>query len=88
MFSTETIYKKNPLVSWQKLDNQVLIISEDNQHAHELNEIAAFFWERLDEMPLKKIMQDLTDNYDVDDATLANDITVLVNDLKNKKLIL
>jgi alkyl hydroperoxide reductase subunit AhpC len=88
MFSTEKIYQRNPLTSWQKLDQQVLIISEDNQYAHELNEIAAFVWERLDTKNISDIASELIENYEVENSTLLTDLRDLVIDLQNKKLVL
>jgi hypothetical protein len=88
MFSIEKIYKKNPLTSWQKLDQQILIISEDNQFAHELNEIAAYAWERFDTKTISEIATELVEEYEVESSTLLSDLESLVMDLQNKNLVL
>jgi hypothetical protein len=88
MFSTDKIIHKNPLTSWQKLDNQILIISEDNQYAHELNEVAAYVWERLDSRTINEMVIELAQEYEMDNSTLLADVQKLLIDLQGKKLLL
>jgi hypothetical protein len=45
----ENLYSKNPLLSWRKIGEEVLILDTKGQKkSHSLNKTASFIWDKID----------------------------------------
>ncbi len=83
---------KNNIVTRKIADETILVPIYGNladmQRIFSLTPVAAFIWERLDGVrPLKDIRMDITQTFDVDEATAGADISELIHSLAGFRLI-
>ncbi len=83
----EKIFKKKSNCVSRKIDDELVIVPikddvADMDFLYTLNETASFVWNRLDgETSLKKIAEQLTENYEVDYETASEDVVKVINEI-------
>jgi len=80
---------RNPQLAWREIDGEILIISPEDSQVHELNETAAFVWNRADGVrSVEEIAAELTAEFDVTIESARADIADLIAQLADKGLLL
>lgn len=76
-------------LSWKKLGDFTLILdSKGENQAHQLNEIGSIIWEYCDgEKTHEELITHLSSLYDTTSQQLSLDISLYIEELKNKKLL-
>lgn len=79
-------YSKN--ISWQLIDNQILIIDEISKKEFVLKEIGKEFWILIKSHHLfKEIVKILSERYNVANDIIISDMKEFTDDLISKKLL-
>lgn len=77
------------LVSWRIIDNQVMFLHKKEKSFCKLNETSSFIWKRADGRTLiKKIIDLVSSEYDVDRDTAEKDALEFIKDLLKKKIFI
>ncbi len=72
----------------QKLGDEAVLLNLDDEHYYGLNEVGARFWDLLEQYDnLSDIVEAILAEYDVDEATVHNNIRALLIDLIEKGLV-
>ena len=78
--------KKKPGFVLRKICGENIIVAEGKENIDfskiiSMNESSAYLWEKLgnEEFDIRKMAKLLTEEYEVDEATALNDVTVLAN---------
>ena len=92
MDQSRTFQPKDDLVYRKVADESLLVpIREklaDMQRVFALNPVAALVWECLDgDTPVSRIVQNITEEFDVDSATAGNDVVAFIEDLIDQELV-
>lgn len=81
------MFQRNPDVAWRVYDGEAFMISSGNI-IHVLNETATDVWMFLEENKTTgEVAAMLAKRYEVDEGTAEKDALELLNDLKNKELV-
>ncbi len=87
----EEVYKINEKIAWREIDGQILILdSQQNQMAHDLNEMGTFIFLSLSQgMNLGEIQGFIVDHYpNLSQEQIQTDINHFMNELLKLNLIL
>jgi hypothetical protein len=84
-----TVPVRNPHLAWRQIEGEIVIISPEDSQVHELNETAAFVWMHADgASSVEEIADALTTEFDVAREAARADISELVGQLAEKRLLL
>ena len=73
----------NPDLSIRKIDNEIFIYDRNKALVHMFNETGVFFWEAIQAgLSFEKILEKLTDIYEIDYETAKNDLQEFTEQLK------
>lgn len=73
---------------WRKVDNQIIILSDEGRIIHTLNEVGTAVWPLLDgEHSIETIMKTITEQFEVDPETASADILTFLNKLVDLQLV-
>jgi hypothetical protein len=79
---------RNPKLAWREIDGEVVIISPEDSHVHELNETAAAIWTCADgDQTVDQIAGKIAAEYDVTPDAARSDVVELVELLTQKNLL-
>ncbi len=80
---------KAKLTPWQELDGKILVLTPRLNSVHELNETASWIWKNLGSgKDVQTMAQELAEEYDVNQDIAENDIRQILNEMKEKGLLL
>lgn len=76
-------------ISWTKMGDRVVILdSRDGRVYHEMDEVGSFIWENLEApIGLEKLVEQVTDEFDIDQAQASKDVQDFLESLKKQNLI-
>lgn len=79
----------NPYITFNKIDNEIIIISENGSRIFQLNPLASEIWGLLENgNDTTEIINVLTTRYDADIEIIKNDVQELIRKLINDNLII
>lgn len=82
-------YIRSSSITFEKIDNNLLLLNPKTTKAFECNEIITDLWEVLEsEMSFEEIIQTLLEEYEVDKEELTNDIKATLDKMIERELIL
>lgn len=82
------MFRRNPDVAWRVYDEEAFMISSGNI-VHRLNETATHVWTFLGESKsVDDVAEMMASVYDVDGETAKKDTLELLEELKNKELVI
>lgn len=80
---------RNPHLAWRQIEGEIVIISPEDSQVHELNETAAFVWMHADgARSVEEIADAMTEEFEVVREAARADISELVGQLTEKRLLL
>ncbi|MGH9775233.1 MAG: PqqD family protein [Candidatus Acidiferrales bacterium] len=81
---------RNPSLAWRAIEREIMIISPEDSHVHELNETASFIWNLLDgERTTTEIAELMCKEYDVSpEIALAHTEETIDSLLKSDLLLI
>jgi hypothetical protein len=73
-----------------KIDDEVVLMSMEADSYFGLDPIGSHIWELLSAKPatVNELVQSLTEDYDIDEATCIRDVEAFITDMSDRKLIL
>tara|TARA_R110002072_G_scaffold1989_3_gene16484 strand:- start:44626 stop:44892 length:267 start_codon:yes stop_codon:yes gene_type:complete len=76
-------------ISWTKMGERVVILdSRDGRVYHEMDEVGSFIWENLEApIGLEKLVEQVTDEFDIDQVQASKDVQDFLESLKKQNLI-
>ena len=81
-------YRVKPGLIAQSVDGELLILNRAQEQIHQLNPVASFIWQELDEqVSIEQLVQALTNKYDVKQDVAKHDLESLLNELSDLQLI-
>jgi hypothetical protein len=82
------LWQKNPILAWREIDDEIVIVSPNDNVLHELNETGSFVWKQLDgRRPAAEIAAGLAAEYDVRLEDALRDIETLLGELSSRQLL-
>lgn len=88
MIHTDTIPIPIKGLSVRELGNAIIIINENGDEMHSLDEVGSFIWQTIDGMSsFKDILAKLCGEYEVEKPTAEEDLKKFLTLLNEKKLI-
>lgn len=84
------IYFCNPKVMDSKIDEEIVIMSLEQNHYYGLEEVGSRIWEILQESPstIEKLCEKLSVEFDVEKEVCEQDTLQFLNQLIEEKLVL
>lgn len=76
-----------PNISWQLLDNEIIIVNEKNKKVYLLQNTAKDFWLAIDGKNIDDIVSSLYREYSAEYQQLEKDLKEFYENLKNLDLI-
>ena len=78
----------SPDVMMQELGDELVLLDMRSEHYFGLNEVGARVWQQMSEgCDLDTMVRTLTEEFDVDEATLRADVERLIADLADAGLV-
>lgn len=75
-------------LSTQDIDGELVILDKDNGQIHQLNPVASTIWQHIEAgLDIKAISEQLTQCYDIDEATAKADLDKVLQQFKELKLL-
>ena len=88
MTTLPTLVKMSPGVLFQELDDEAILLNLQNEHYYSLKESGVRMWRLLTEHgDVATVVEQLLEEYDVDEATLHRDLAKLIDWLAERGLI-
>ena len=88
MGETASKYKICENITWRKVDNETVVLNMETSEYYSANSTGAEIWELLDKKyPLKKIVDFIIHEYDINSKTAENNVTGFLKKLSELKLI-
>lgn len=82
------VWQKNPALAWREIDEETIIISPSESVMHELNDTGSFLWQNIDgHRSAADLATLLAQVYDVTHDVALADITALLSELSERKLV-
>ncbi len=89
MEAIDKVLKKENLTPWQEMEGQALVITPQKSSVHELNDTATFIWKQIDgQTSARSIIENLCEEFDVNEEEAQKDVLALVNEMKEKGLLI
>jgi len=83
------VIKNDKKAAYRVIDNEVMVVNLKKSTFHTLNTVGSFIWQQFDgKTPVKKIVHNVTEEFDVDFETAENDSIEFINNLLNEGLII
>jgi len=83
-----TIVEANAHQTSAEVDGEVVILDLDEGIYYGINQVGARIWEIIqDPTPIEEIVETITDEYDVPRDECSQDVMSLLQDLKQKNLV-
>lgn len=84
----ERIRLRAEAVEWRLVEGEVVVLDLRNSLYFAINETGAVLWQSLAEgAAVAELTELLREEFDVDEATAAADVTAFLQDLRSKALI-
>ena len=84
----ETIIQRNPDILASDIDGEKVMMSIQQGEYFGLGKTGSFIWDHIEQpISIKKLVDLITEKYEVSKAQCLNDIMPFLNDLAEKKLI-
>lgn len=81
-------YTRRADVRIQQVDDEMLVLDDENGYIHQLNETASFVWRHCDgKSSLADIVRRLSEEFDVQDAVAAKDVSDVIEQLRELRLL-
>lgn len=82
------MYKIKQGIPWQKLDENIIILTPEKHMAHELNEVGTFIWLAISEGHSQSVITNLIcEEYNIDIPGAKSDLSLFMTDLEQKGLL-
>ncbi|MBI3547450.1 MAG: PqqD family protein [Elusimicrobia bacterium] len=82
-------YKIAPHAAWRRVEDEIVVLDLNTSVYYSLSESGARAWELLAEsLPVEKIAERLTEEYEVSAKAAERDVRDLVGELRQEKLLL
>lgn len=89
MIDEGTILMRASNLSWNSLEDEIVILSKDSGQYYGLNKTAAIIWIFLDQpRTISQISRHVEELYSINPVQAQNDIELLVNKLLKRKLVI
>lgn len=89
MMDMKTILAHNEECPVRSIGSGLIIVSPQGDETHSIEDIGAFIWSRIDgQKPLDDILGDILGEYQVAEATAAEDLQLFVTQLMEAGLVL
>ncbi len=91
--SPDSVFKKKPEIVSRKIADEVLLVPvygelSSMQKIFSLNDVSEYIWEELDgKKRLGELIRQITDTFEVDEATAENDLYAFIQSLTKAGLI-
>jgi len=83
------VLPNSELISWRAIDGEVIFLHKKERVFYELNKTASFIWEKASsKTPIRKIINSLSANYDIDRDAAEKDTLEWMEDLLNRKIFI
>ncbi len=77
-----------PTLSLQHIDGELVILDKENDKIHQLNEVAHFIWQQLEAgSDFEEVLKQLITEYDIDEQVAKTDLTNIIRQFEDLKLI-
>ena len=84
----KTIIQRNPDILASDIDGEKVMMSIQQGEYFGLGKTGSFIWDHIEQpISIKKLVDLITEKYEVSEAQCLNDIMPFLNDLAEKKLI-
>ena len=88
MIDSTYIPKNRADVILQEVDGESLILDNNTQEIHQLNDTATFIWQRCTgNNSIANIISQVIKNYDISDDSARADVLGVISNLKDLKLL-
>jgi hypothetical protein len=88
MTDRDVVPVPNDSFTIREIGDETIILSEEGNMIHMLNEVGSFIWKKIDGVrTLESIVELLTSEFDVSDAQAAQDVSAFVAELSAKGLV-
>lgn len=82
-------FERNPNLAWREIEGEVVIISPEDSHVHELNETASLVWKCADgTRSLEEIAARMAAEYDIAMDAARVDVREIIAVFEEKQLLL
>ncbi|RLE25432.1 MAG: hypothetical protein DRJ65_07785 [Acidobacteria bacterium] len=80
-------YAFAPVVAWQSVNDEAVVLDLSTRHAIGLNPAAAFVWTRIEAQSVSEIVTDLSAAFKIGLEKAGSDVSVFLGDMHQRGLI-
>ena len=81
--------KNDEKIAYRIIDDEVIVVNLEKSTFHTLNSVGAYIWQKLDgKTSVQMIIQDLSDEFDVDSETAEKDTIEFINSMLKEDLLI
>lgn len=81
--------KNDEKIAYRVIDEEALVVNLKESSFHTLNPVGSFIWQQIDgKTSIKKIIQKVTDEFDIDKDTAEKDSIEFIDELLKKELVI
>lgn len=81
-------YKQNESLIIEEIGEEIIIFNPNNDEFFELNAIGSYVWNNIENYSFEKMIENVIQEYDINESIVTEDIMNLIDELLSKKLIL